>query len=397
MNISFRHCKASAAAQALFLFVLLSAGCGPTIRTKLPLDAPMPMRLALLPADYSVDIPKERISLVQSSVLSELRNRNFIVADEKVVQSVCSSPSCPERTTLSKDYLIDGFVTLSINSFSKNSFLAGYYNLLTGSLSISDVNGKEVFALDHTESERGGILFNSGQIIQGIISQVNNVGDSAYKELSSQFAKTIVSYLPTATNSSSADAASDLSVTIQSATARWTSPSSYLVCITGSPHSLASVLIGTQKTSLREIKSGYYCGAFSPLVATSASNSSFVELRTAYGNSIRQPITLPSTHPCELNGRLQLAQPNVLVSCSIVGNDLSRIDSGCSPTLRACKATKIILYSADNGGYRRVTESKRSIIKLPDTRRAYQFVAIGAGNVPSTPVLFPNAMASTPE
>ena len=156
------------------------------------------------------------------------------------------------------------------------------------------------------------------------------------------------------------------------------------------------MLIGTQRTALREIKPGTYCAAFSPLVTASDPNSSFVELRTVYGNSTRQPINLPSIRGCDLDGRLQLAQPNVLVLCSMIGDDISRVDSGCSQDITPCKAEKIVLYSADKGGYNRITEARRSTIRLPEPQRSYEFVAVGPGNVLSTPVQFPRPPSITP-
>jgi len=381
---------------ASLAFLSVLSACGPTIRTKLPPNTALPTHIALLPADTTVDIPKERIELVRSSVLSEMRNRGFIVADEKVVVSLCSNPACPERQRLSQEYLIDGFATLSIGSFSKNSFLAGYYNQLAGSLSITDQSGKELIAVDHTESERGGLIFNSGQVIQGIISQVNNVGDAAYRELSSQFAQEIVSQLPAPSSAARPASAEALDVAIRSATAQWSSPTSYTVCLTGTPHSIASVLVGTQRTSLRESPPGRYCGAFSPLVATAPSTSSFVELRTAYGNSVREAITLPTATPCELDGRLELAQTTLAVQCSTIGGDLSRVDSGCSRTRALCKADKIILYSAqgESGSYKRAAEARQSSIRLPQLGTTYEVVAMGAGGIPSTPVTFPETTKS---
>jgi hypothetical protein len=371
--------------------ILLVSGCGPTIRTKLAPNTELPTHIALLPANTAIDIPKERIDLVRNSVLSELRNRGFVVADEKVVSSICSTPACPERTQLSKEYLIDGFASLSIDSFSKNSFLAGYYNQLAGSLSVVDRNGRELIAIDHTESERGGLIFNSGQVIQGIISQVNNAGDAAYRELSSQFAKTIVSQLPAATNTSNTVESEALEVVIRSATAQWSSATSYTVCLVGTPNSIASVIVGSQRTSLRETNPGRYCGAFSPLVAASTSGSSFVELRTAYGNSVREAINLPSAVPCELENRLLFAQNTLNVACSSIGGDISRVDSGCSQKTPLCKAERLVLYTADAklGAYKRAAEARQSSIRLPEPGATYEVVAMGIGGISSTPVRFP--------
>ena len=389
VNYRFRKASRGVARHliALTLLAALMQGCGPKVHSKLVGDASLPVHIAVLPADYGIDIPKERITLVRQEVIAELRNRNFVVADDKVVNSICSSPRCPERGKLGSQHLVEAFATLTLDSFTKRNFLAGYYNTLSGTVSITDRADNELVRVEHTQTEKGGLLFNSGQIIQGVISQVNNSGDAAYKELASEFAKAIADELPTPTLAANTGAPEGLAVSISSATAEWDGPSRYTVCLSGTPHSFASILVGTQHTTLRETTPGRYCGAFSGLVASSAKSPTFVELRSAFGNSDRESIALPAQGLCEVRERAAYTNEALTIQCAIVGRDFSKLHVGCSEKLPPCKATKIVLFSApdEQGPYTKLLESSNATTKVSVPAGKIQVVAIGAGGVASLP------------
>jgi|GEM_PF-2063390 len=363
-------------------------GCSPKVTSSLPTGSTLPDHIALLPADYSLDIPRERIDLVRAEIVNELRNHNFIVAEDTIVRGVCSSPQCPERARLHSQYLVDAFITLSISSFSKNNFVAGYYNQLTGTLSLVDPSGAQLIAVDHTESEKGGLLFNSGQIFQGIISQVNNSGDAAYQELASEFAKFVVEQLPEPLQTTTRAQREGVELDLQSVTAEWNSPSSYTICLKGTPHSFASLLLGSSRTSLREVSPGSYCSAFSPLVASTSGSPAMVELRSAFGNSKRQDVTLPARAPCALEERLQSSSDQVSLRCAMVGRDLSRVQAGCTEVMKPCRADKLVLYTArsEEGPFEKWRESTSSSTTITGAPGIVNIVAIGSGGIPSIPV-----------
>ncbi len=388
--LSIKNCSLRALVTRVLVpatLVLSAQGCGPKVQSRLPKDTSLPAHIAVLPADYSIDIPKERIDLVRQEIIAELRNRNFVVADERVVSSICSSPRCPERDKLGTQHLVEAFATLMLDSFSKRNFLAGYYNTLSGSVSLVDRSGSELVTVEHTQSEKGGLLFNSGQIIQGVISQVNSSGDAAYEELASEFAKAVADELPAPTLAPNTGAPEGLSVAISSATAEWDGSSRYTVCLSGTPHSFASVLFGSQRTTLREISPGRYCGAFSGLVATSSKSPALVELRSAFGNSDRESIDLPAQGLCEIQERTVYASDTLALQCAMVGRDLSRLHIGCSEKISPCKAVKIVLFSASEqqGPYTKWLESTNASTKVINPPGNIQIVAIGAGGVSSLP------------
>jgi hypothetical protein len=367
---------------------LVTASCGPTVHSALPSGATLPVSLAVLPADYSVDIPRQRVDLVREAVVSELRNRKFVVVEDQVILRTCSTPLCPERARLTHDYLVDGFVTVSLSSFSKNNFLAGYYNQLQGSVSVADPAGKELLSVSHAENESGGLLLQSGQIFQAIISTVKHSGDGVFDDLAERFAQAVVEKLPQPATTTANTQPEGLSLALNSVTAQWKTPTAYTVCAQGTPHSFAYLLLGTTRTPLRETKPGTYCSTFSSLVINANKTTEAVELRTVFGNSVRQNISIPSEPPCNLQGRVTSLDNNrITILCTSVSSDSSSASKGCSDSILPCKVDKVVVYQAPNpsGPYQKVSELRASSLQLPPADTV-SIVTIGRGGIPSQPV-----------
>lgn len=381
MKISMRNVYPS-----LKLSILLAlSACAPTVKSTLPSGGSLPLTMAVLPADYSIDIPRERIDIARSAIINELRNRNFIVIEDRVISQLCSSQACPERAEIARNYLVDGFATVTLTSFSRNNFIAGYYNQLQGGISIADSAGKELISVTHTENESGGVLLQSGQVFQGIISQVKHSGDDVFDDLADRFAHAVVEQLPApaaATTSSEA-----VSIALTSATAQWSSPSVYTVCAQGTPHSFAYLVLGATRTPLEEVSPGRYCRAFSALVASPADGVEAIELRTAFGNSVRETVAIPAQLPCNLTNRVATPDAHRAdILCASISGDPSARGKGCSSSINHCAADKVLVYEAPapQGPYRKVSEVKSSSITIPDADTV-ALVTVGKGGIPSQP------------
>lgn len=380
--------KRWSAANLCGVLALTLSSCAPTVKSTLPTGGTLPASLAVLPADYSVEIPRQRVDLVREAVVNELRNRRFVIVEDQVVSQICSTPLCPERARLTRDYLVDGFVTVSLSSFSKNNFVAGYYNQLEGTISVTDPAGKELVSVSHTENESGGLLLQSGQIFQAIISTVKHSGDGVFDDLAERFAQSVVEKLPEPVLATANAQPEGLSLALNSVTAQWKTPTSYIICAQGTPHSFAYLLLGTTRTPLRETKPGTYCAAFSSLVTSSDEATEAVELRTAFGNSVRHNVAIPSEPPCNLQGRVaQRANNRVDILCTSVGSDSSSSAKGCSESVPPCKVDKVLVYQAPDasGPYQKVSELKASSLQLPQADTV-SIVTIGRGGIPSQPV-----------
>jgi hypothetical protein len=344
------------------------------------------------PADYSVDIPRERIDLVHNALTQELRNQKFLVVEDSLVQSLCSTPTCPERESISKQLLVDGFVTLRLSSFSKNNFIAGYYNQLTGDVAITNATGLELIKVSHTESDSGGVLLESGQVIQGIISQVKNSGDDVFESLAEKFAKSVVETLPPAQTTARAMKPEGAEVTLLSAQSEWKNSDALSVCAKGTPHSFAFLYTAGVLSPLRESSPGEYCGIFSTIALSSQQQRTFIELRSAFGSSVRRDIALPVTPPCALANRLSYSPTGtfgrVSLACASVGKDSSLLNSGCTDAIPQCSAEKLVVYASRSpaGAFSKITEINSSSAALPPiAENEVTVVAVTKGGIYSQP------------
>lgn len=369
--------------------LLVITGCGPRFTTQLPKDTALPRSVALLPADYSVDIPRERVDTVRGALINALRNEGFVIVEDKVVNRICSSPACPEKAVLANEYLVDGFVTLTLSSVSENNFLAGYYDSLSGEVVFQSRDGAELIKAEHTERVRGGLLFESGQVFQGIISQVKRSGDSGFESLAEKFAARIVGELPQVATPGAPSRQEGTEVALSAAQAEWDSPGSYKVCAQGTPHSFASLLLGSQRASLREVSPGRYCGVVSALAASASSKATQVELRTAFGNSVRRDISIPVDPPCTLQNRIEVKPTNgsalLSILCARIGADRSNENLGCSSEVPQCSASKIVVFSSttETGPFTKVAELKKSTAAVSVKQENLQAIAVGAGGISS--------------
>ena len=375
----------------IFALALLVGGCGPTVKSQLPQGGTMPSSLALLPSDYSVDIPRERIDLVRQALINELRNRHFVVLDDAAVAAICSSPSCPERAILAERYLIDGFVSLSLNSFARNNFIAGYYNELSGEVSVYDRSNKLLVTVKNTQNEEGGLLLQSGQIFQAIISSVKNTQAQVFETLADKFAFTVTEQLPSPQDIGDARTREGATVALTSATSSWKSPMTYQLCARGTPHSFAYLVTGKSRASLKEVAPGQYCGNFSSLVAAKRQQVSAVELRSPFGTSVRQDVPLPSKPACDLTGRVVAASGKVSLACSSVGGKGDGT-SECPQAVEPCALERIVLFTSASpaGPFQKVADVRSTSSALPPNASRVHVMAIGAGGVPSLPVAVEN-------
>lgn len=283
---------------AACVLLVSTVGCWSRPRISPEIESAPPRSVALLPLETESDIPRERLDFFSRELGSQLRNAGFILLDPTIVRRVCSTPGCPRREELFSRYMVDGIVELKIDSIARNNFLAGYYNSISGTFTISNSEKKELFFLDHSVSERGGLLFNTGQLIQGIISQVKNSGDSAEDALASRFINTAVAKIPSPKElPQNVDATA---VAITSVTTTRLRDLVYQICADATPDSTASLLINGRKTNLREIRPGRYCGVYF-LDQIPSESAVTLDLRSPYGNSVQSEVALEPTMLCKLD------------------------------------------------------------------------------------------------
>lgn len=379
------------------MLLLLTApllGCGSKVSVKPGFGDGSIQTVAVLPPRYNSGVQREKVDAIVNAVEAELKNKEYVVLAESLVSRTCSAPECPERNTLAEKYLVDAFVAVDVRSVSRNNFLAGYYNAITGKLTLTDKDSNVLLDADETESERGGLVFNSGQVIQGLISQVENTEENSFGRLSAKFAETMVAKIPKP--KALAAAADSVTVALNTVKTRKISPLFYEVCADATPNSLVSLIIDRARSTLREMSPGKYCGTFFLDNALLAAPM-HVEARSPFGTTVRKDFSPGvSVAKCDLEGQVFLAsagdRKKIVVSCPETPN--ASDSNACDPSLSACPNYKFLIFKGPSalGPYQKVAETKARewidrTAKSGD-RTYYEVVAVsptGAWSLPRKP------------
>ncbi|MCB0324205.1 MAG: hypothetical protein KDD69_11560 [Bdellovibrionales bacterium] len=288
----------------LLMSIVLLQACGPKSTVAPDFASRNVQRLAVLPTIAPMTVREERVGYFDASLAAELEAAGFELLDPTLVRNTCSVPACPERRRLSTRYDLDGFVQTEITSSSSNNFGIGFYNQLSGTLQLHSADDSELASIAYTESKRGGLVFQSGQIIEGIQETFENVGDTSFNTLADKFARTVVQELPearsrlldpaVASSPNSEDSARDTagdyrSNVLAEITTTRVASRAFEVCARGTPNRSAYLLTSRHRSNLREVGSGLYCGRFA---LYPNSGPLMVELRSAFGSSVREPLAL---------------------------------------------------------------------------------------------------------
>ncbi len=294
----------SRALQLSFLFSLsaLLSACGPKAEIKPGFQDLRVGTLAILPVIDKSELPQDQVAAASLGISQEFRNAGFLVLDDTITQRICPIMPCADQKKLFDEYLVDAVVQLTIDSKTQANVLAGYYNDISGSLALVDKNGQEIARVTGTEREKGGLLFNTGQILQGLIQQSRNEG--AAKLLNAFFRK-LVAQIPSPA-SAEARNSDAIAVAIKSIDTRVTGADEREICVSATPRSLAFLVFGKVKSSLQEVSPGRYCRQFF-LNASFGSNDAEVEVRSPYGNSIRTSLALADSGACDVGGQVALS------------------------------------------------------------------------------------------
>lgn len=377
---------------AASVLVLLSA-CGPTVKISSLQTSPVPSTLVVLPIINNGEIPEARVATIKRAVENELRNAQYNLVDSHIVNDICSTPQCPERKIFAEKYLVDGFVTLQLDSLSRNNFLLGYFNYLSGELFVRDKDDTELVSVSLSERERGGVLFESGQVIQGIISQVNNGGDAAFNKLASKFALSLVGALPV--NSEPLLAVRAIpegnEIALNKVTSERLPSGDFKVCASGTPDSFAYLILGNERSALRETSHGTYCSMLGALNIPETPTEYSVELRSIFGNSVRQPLALSLRAPCDIGTRISESENSkglaLELKCTSFGSSYANA-IGCTPDIAPCAVTKVSVYrsATTNGVFQKFADFKGARAIVPN-KSEIAIVAFSDTGLPSLPVI----------
>lgn len=248
--------------------------------------------LAYLPPKSEDNAPKEFISAIDEQVQSELKNRGYSLLDQDIIKLKCSTESCQD---LPADSRVDALVRFTLNKVRRINALIGHFNEVAGTLTISTPDGTILTTIKEIIRERGGLLFNAGQIIKGIVSTIQNTAQEKYALLGAKLARNLALQLPIPEKSPPAV------VSISSVTASYEKrsvkarksgviPEASTVCLHGTPNQIARLRIDSREINMIEISPGRYCRTIATEIFSNAGFSKQVELRSTFGASVRQSI-----------------------------------------------------------------------------------------------------------
>lgn len=368
--------------------LVIFSGCAASKVTVQNKEALAFRSVAVLPTSYPGTVARERVDYLRSSLASQLRAEGYLVLDDSVTKRVCGGePACPGRATLFDQHGVEALFSFVVDSYSESNFLAGYVHTLKGKVSMIGRDEKVLFEIEHATDDKGGLLFNSGQLVEAVSSQAKYGGSAGFSKVADEFIRTLSSKLPSPGASPKIDEEFGAGIMIADARAKEIKPAVFEICTSASPGLIGVFSTGANRTTLREIKSGEYCGIFR-IEGIEPTRSPFVEIRSPYGEAARRDISLMSTSPCQIAGRVILKDGNQIeLSCvSLTG---AALPNECRENAITCTPQRFNTYAAtsDVGPYRKVKEARTTTWSLPNASSdsIIEVLAIDARGVTSLP------------
>jgi hypothetical protein len=296
---------------AIPLLLIFLSACSTTSVTVSPETTSLPAAATLLPLSTTVEITREHAGAVEQAILSSLRNRGFLVSHH--------TDNSPVRGAVIKAH---------IDTFRRDSILAGHVNILGGSLSYRGAKQQLLAKSEHTESERGGLLFNSGQLLKGLTDEIDNLQDKKFDSWVKRYAEALVRALPEPKIAASDASPTAPSIERISLTER---RAGIEICAFGTPGSQARVLFTGDTAPLIEAgETGRYCLTLPSYIDRKSLQGAKVEISNAFG--LRAVQAVPDTQnlmPC----------PQATLLARLVGSTLTFAPS--------CSAAKVLTSCAD--------------------------------------------------
>lgn len=335
--------------------------------------------VAVLPASIPSDVAREKIEAIRSQVIEQLKNSGFTVLTDSIVKNGCTDTGCGDQVTFAKKYGVEGFVTLRVKSVSRTNLLAAFYNSINGEVDLVDPSGKQISHIEHIESEKGGLLFNSGQVFQGLRSTAENTEQASFTRLAEKFAKAVSLELPRAvSNAETLTAQTDIK--INSVNTSSLGESRYRICAQGTPGAQAAIIIDRSKGVLREERSGEYCGVFPIGGALPENTKVAIELRSPFGVSVQKRLDQGIVFGCMPEGLLTVSDGLLVLRCK-------DSEASCAKKIEICRDNRLYVFKAatESGPYTR-EGTLSGVGSKADQQYTYAVLPVGKDGGSSVPV-----------
>lgn len=370
----------------LYVFMMCSflSACGPTVIQGVAPLGSIDGGIAVLPIAAESDMQREKLAQIQEAFIRELNSSGFSVLSRDAVNAICSTPECAERSALFSSRGVKHLLAVKLDGSYETNAVAGYYNALSGLATLINTDGSVALSVEHTESEKGGILFNTGQVIEAFRSARKGFEDP-FEDLTNRFATKVVSRLPRPGVESNAALSK---VSIRSVATQPLGNSRYRVCAEGDAQAQAKLIVNNFKYALRETKTGTYCTVLLSGIALHGASEPRIVLESSYGGSAQRLVSLPGTGVCNPSKAVYRGTgTSIVFGCDKTSGDSKE---QCERDILACKESNLYVYSGDsNGGpYSKVGKIKdmlwRGSTTTPEASLAV--LSVSPDGATSTPV-----------
>lgn len=364
-----------------FVLLLLSS-CGTNVIRLAEAPEKLSGTIAVLPIEANTDIQREKVDYLQKAFNRELAGNGYSVLSDSTVSSICKNRLCPERDELVKKYGIKNFLRVELDSTSQSNVVAGYYNELSGKAYLEDITGKPLVTVEHTESEKGGLVFNTGLLIQALRSASKGFEDASQK-LADSFVTKVVAKLPQSDRNE--ETVVGTKIKIAKVDVIPLGESKYRICAEGTPSANGKLLINSKKYSLRETSPGTYCNVVLSGLSQVSSTQSIL-LESVYGDTIQKEFSYPEDILC--NPSTIIYKENS--STVSLGCEVSEDQEKCLDDVNRCKSTRFLVYRSykEDGPFEKVGKVAKEGWKdtMYDGKGLYTVLAVSPEGSTSLPI-----------
>ncbi len=357
-------------------FIILSlswslvSGCGPSVQQLNPQIA-LTDTILLLPIKSNEVLALDRAQLIQESFERGFGSQGFLVLSRDSISNRCKGQDCSRKETLGSLFPTATIAEVTIESTRQTNLIAAFYNNIVGQLSLFSAQNQPIVTIGHTESERGGVLFNSGQILEGIQATATDLSADSFPVLAERFSRKIVSEVPR----SNIDRKKISSPSFNSVQV---TPKGFLVQICATVEQAAQVFLlnGGRKTRLSRVRDNHFCAVLPSKLLTADRGTKRIIATNQYGIEESKDFAVLSMSTCSLTGNIFFDRATGSIQCK----------QECPPS---CLKEQIVVYRGGTSDtpFTEFGNLQNGKIKLPAGAEdlSYAIVTIDAEGFVSNP------------
>ncbi len=362
-------------------------GCGASLTVKTGELKPV-HRVAVLPIVAKTQLNRENLDLLNSLVVAESRSRGLEVLDPTRIDYLRSQTSnqeidCSTLRDLIERYELDGLVQFSISSVISTDLLLGYLSRLKGELKLYSADCGEQVTISDSVGDSGGLLFFTGQLVEGIRSTFSRHRENENQRLIERLVSRLFSAVPSEAighfqnpeaiiqrKSEENDLKEQTKTTIVPVNSR-RNLIDLCVELPYTEDSAVFVRVKGVRSRLRPIRAKRYCGRFSDQIF-SDSRPVLVEWRTPFGELNRKSVDVNQESDCDLVGSFRRSKQRVVL----------RIELKMKETL-SCRSGRYLIYRQAVEDATDLPVKLREVKRLPSTvsvieKQPYNYFAVEA-------------------